>query len=52
MALWRPPEVTCELWDREALAQAGAAMAADRKHRLVAPGWDAGTAQRGPAGVE
>jgi dimethylglycine catabolism A len=49
----RHREVTCELWDREALEQAGAAIAADGKRRLVAPDWDAaGTAQRGPAGVE
>ena len=49
----RHREVTCELWDREALEEAGAAIAADGKRRLVAPDWDAaGTAQRGPAGVE
>ena len=49
----RHREVTCELWDREALEEAGAALSADGKRRLVAPDWDAaGTAQRGPVGVE
>jgi 2,4-dienoyl-CoA reductase-like NADH-dependent reductase (Old Yellow Enzyme family) len=49
----RHREVTCELWDRESLGQAGAAIAADGKRRLVAPDWDAAcTAPHGPAGVE
>ena len=49
----RHREVTCELWDRDALQEAGAAISADGKSRLVAPDWPAGgTAQRGPAGVE
>jgi dimethylglycine catabolism A len=49
----RHREVTCELWDREALEEAGAALSADGKRRLVAPDWDpAATAQCGPVGVE
>jgi 2,4-dienoyl-CoA reductase-like NADH-dependent reductase (Old Yellow Enzyme family) len=37
----RHREVTCELWDREALDQAGVALSADGKRRLVAPDWSA-----------
>ncbi len=35
----RHREVTCELWDREGLDQAGVALSADGKRRLVAPDW-------------
>jgi 2,4-dienoyl-CoA reductase-like NADH-dependent reductase (Old Yellow Enzyme family) len=35
----RHREVTCELWDREELDQAGVARSADGKRRLVAPDW-------------
>jgi 2,4-dienoyl-CoA reductase-like NADH-dependent reductase (Old Yellow Enzyme family) len=35
----RHREVTCELWDREALGEPGMALAADGKRRLVAPAW-------------
>ncbi|MFZ9061930.1 MAG: tRNA-dihydrouridine synthase [Steroidobacteraceae bacterium] len=35
----RHREVTCELWDREALDEAGAARSRDGKRRLVAPPW-------------
>jgi 2,4-dienoyl-CoA reductase-like NADH-dependent reductase (Old Yellow Enzyme family) len=37
----RHREVTCELWDREALGEPGVARAADGKRRLVAPAWKA-----------
>ena len=37
----RHREVTCELWDREALDQPGVARSADGKRRLVAPDWSA-----------
>jgi dimethylglycine catabolism A len=32
-------QVTCQLWDREALDEAGVALAADGKRRLNAPEW-------------
>ena len=32
-------EVTCQLWDREALDDPGVVRTADGKRRLVAPGW-------------
>jgi 2,4-dienoyl-CoA reductase-like NADH-dependent reductase (Old Yellow Enzyme family) len=32
-------QVTCELWDREARDEAGAALTADGKRRLLAPRW-------------
>lgn len=32
-------QVTCELWDREALNEAGIALTHDGKRRLIAPGW-------------
>ncbi len=32
-------QVTCKLWDREALDEPGLAMASDGKRRLIAPGW-------------
>jgi 2,4-dienoyl-CoA reductase-like NADH-dependent reductase (Old Yellow Enzyme family) len=49
----RHREVTCELWDREAIDATGTAHAADRKRRLVAPDWElAGTAQRVLPGVK
>ncbi len=35
----RHREVTCELWDREALDETGAARSRDGKRRLVAPPW-------------
>ena len=35
----RHREVTCELWDREAMDQVGVARSADGKRRLVAPEW-------------
>ena len=35
----RHREVTCELWDREALDQPGVTRSADGKRRLVAPDW-------------
>jgi dimethylglycine catabolism A len=38
----RHREVTCELWDREGLEQAGVARSADGKRRLVAPDWSPG----------
>ena len=37
----RHREVTCELWDRDGLDQAGVARSADGKRRLVAPDWPA-----------
>jgi len=33
-------QVTCELWDREALDEPGAALSADGKRRLLAPHWN------------
>lgn len=35
----RHREVTCELWDRQGLAEPGTALSADGKRRLVAPHW-------------
>lgn len=35
----RHREVTCELWDREALDQPGVVRSADGKRRLLAPDW-------------
>lgn len=35
----RHREVTCELWDREGLEQAGVVRSADGKRRLLAPDW-------------
>ncbi len=32
-------QVTCQLWDRQALDEPGAPMASDGKRRLVAPAW-------------
>ena len=32
-------QVTCQLWDREGLDDAGPALSADRKRRLLAPDW-------------
>jgi hypothetical protein len=32
-------QVTCQLWDREALDEPGVAMASDGRRRLVAPAW-------------
>ena len=32
--------VTCKLWDRVELAEAGTALSPDKKRRLVAPRWD------------
>jgi len=32
-------QVTCELWDREARDEAGAALSTDGKRRLLAPHW-------------
>ncbi|WP_116366070.1 NADH:flavin oxidoreductase [Parahaliea mediterranea] len=32
-------QVTCELWDREALDEPGVALTADGKRRLIAPQW-------------
>ena len=32
-------QVTCKLWDRDALDEPGVALASDRKRRLVAPPW-------------
>ncbi len=32
-------QVTCKLWDREALDEPGIALAADGKRRLIAPAW-------------
>ena len=37
----RHREVTCELWDRDRLNEAGVARSADGKRRLVAPEWPA-----------
>jgi len=34
--------VTCQLWDREALAEAGTALSDDGKRRLIAPEWKEG----------
>jgi len=34
-------QVTCELWDREALDEPGIARSHDGRRRLVAPGWEA-----------
>ena len=33
-------QVTCQLWDREALEAPGVALSRDGKRRLVAPDWD------------
>jgi 2,4-dienoyl-CoA reductase-like NADH-dependent reductase (Old Yellow Enzyme family) len=33
-------QVTCQLWDREALEEPGAALTDEGKRRLVAPGWE------------
>jgi dimethylglycine catabolism A len=38
----RHREVTCELWDRDAIGDAGVARSADGKRRLVAPDWEPG----------
>ena len=35
-------QVTCKLWDREALDEPGVAPSADGRRRLVAPSWKAG----------
>jgi 2,4-dienoyl-CoA reductase-like NADH-dependent reductase (Old Yellow Enzyme family) len=35
----RHREVTCELWDREALDEPGVQLASDGKRRLLAPDW-------------
>jgi dimethylglycine catabolism A len=35
----RHREVTCELWDREGLEDAGVVLSADNKRRLLAPDW-------------
>ena len=35
-------QVTCKLWDRVALEEAGAKLASDGKRRLVAPQWQGG----------
>ncbi len=35
----RHKEVTCELWDREALEEPGVTRSADGKRRLLAPAW-------------
>ena len=32
-------EVTCELWDRERINEAGAKLSRDRKRRLIPPDW-------------
>jgi len=37
----RHRQVTCELWDREALDEPGLRLSADGKRRLIAPHWDA-----------
>jgi 2,4-dienoyl-CoA reductase-like NADH-dependent reductase (Old Yellow Enzyme family) len=37
----RHRQVTCELWDREALDEPGVKRSRDGKRRLVAPAWDA-----------
>jgi 2,4-dienoyl-CoA reductase-like NADH-dependent reductase (Old Yellow Enzyme family) len=37
-------QVTCELWDREALDEPGIARSHDGRRRLVAPGWEPGAA--------
>jgi dimethylglycine catabolism A len=36
----RHRQVTCELWDREALDEPGLRLSADGKRRLIAPHWD------------
>lgn len=36
----RHREVTCELWDREALDEPGVQMSSDGKRRLLAPDWE------------
>lgn len=33
-------QVTCQLWDRQALDEPGVALSSDGKRRLLAPGWD------------
>jgi dimethylglycine catabolism A len=48
----RHREVTCELWDREALEEPGTALSADGKRRLVAPDWSAPLSGTAPLGVE
>ena len=35
-------QVTCQLWDREALDESGVARSRDGKRRLVPPAWDPG----------
>jgi 2,4-dienoyl-CoA reductase-like NADH-dependent reductase (Old Yellow Enzyme family) len=35
----RHRQVTCELWDREALDEPGVSLSADRKRRLTPPAW-------------
>ncbi len=35
-------QVTCQLWDREALDAPGLALSSDGKRRLVAPDWELG----------
>jgi dimethylglycine catabolism A len=35
----RHREVTCELWDRDGMEEAGVARSADGKRRLIAPDW-------------
>ena len=36
-------QVTCELWDREKLDEAGVDLSADGRRRLLAPAWSSGT---------
>jgi hypothetical protein len=41
-------QVTCKLWDREALEQPGLRKSSDGKRRLLAPEWTVKTPTRGP----
>ncbi|MEZ5331802.1 MAG: hypothetical protein R2991_07060 [Thermoanaerobaculia bacterium] len=46
-------QVTCQLWDREALDEPGVRLAHDGRRRLVAPAWNAdGAPGRAPLGEE
>jgi 2,4-dienoyl-CoA reductase-like NADH-dependent reductase (Old Yellow Enzyme family) len=42
----RHRQVTCELWDREALDEPGLRLSADGKRRLIAPRWPGGPGHR------
>lgn len=45
-------QVTCRLWDREALEESGIALSSDGKRRLLAPDWHPDAVEPSPKAVE